>query len=104
MLGCRGCETIYFGDHLTADIVKCRQHSDWRTGLVVPELGWSHPSSLSSTTNIFRSDQTRTSFASNMETFADIYTGSVCNLVNYSLDHCFTPTHHHLPHEEKQTF
>ena len=104
MLGCRGCKTIYFGDHLTADIVQCRQHSHWRTGLVVPELGWSQPSSLSSTTNIFRSDQTRTSFASNMETFADIYTGSVCNLVNYPLDHCFTPAYHPLPHEHKQTF
>ena len=104
MLGCQGSEMIYFGDHLTADIVRCRQHSLWRSGLVVPELAWTHRSSLSSTTNIFRSDLARTSFASNMETFADIYTGSVCNLVNYSLDHSFIPADHILPHEHKQTF
>ena len=104
LLGCRGSETIYFGDHLSADIVAARQHSHWRTGLVVPELAWSHQTSLSSSTNIFRAGHARTSFASDMETFADIYTGSVCSLVNYQLDHCFSPAPLPLPHEHKQTF
>ena len=70
----------------------------------MPELDWTHRSSLSSTANLFRAGNARTSFASDMETFADIYTGSVCSLVNYQVDHCFTPAPHFLPHEHKQTF
>merc|ERR1712183_645481 len=136
---------IYFGDHLSADIVSARQHSHWRTGLVVPELGWSHQTSLSyfslvvvdackprffsgeaqmrpltteqgGGTPVYSGGDERqvrellgcrgseTSFASDMETFADIYTGSVCSLVNYQLDHCFSPAPQPLPHEHKQTF
>ncbi|XP_023324415.1 cytosolic purine 5'-nucleotidase [Eurytemora carolleeae] len=38
MLGVLEPEIIYCGDHLYADVVKCRKECDWRTLLVVPEL------------------------------------------------------------------
>ena len=38
LLGAKAHETIYFGDHLPADIVECKNHCDWRTCLIVPEL------------------------------------------------------------------
>ena len=103
LLGCRGDDIIYWGDHLYADIVQCRRLSPWRTALVVPELDWSHISSPSST-NIFRCREDVTYFTSNMEKYADIYTGSVCNLLNYKVDHVFTPSQTVLQHEYKPTF
>ena len=38
LLGAKTHEIIYFGDHLPADIVECKNHCDWRTCLIVPEL------------------------------------------------------------------
>ena len=40
-----------------------------------------------------------TFFSSQMLVWADIYTGSVNNLFNYSLDHRFIATPTRLPHE-----
>ena len=38
MLGAAGPDVIYCGDHLHADVVKCRKLCEWRTLLIVPEL------------------------------------------------------------------
>jgi 5'-nucleotidase len=38
LLGARGEQVVYVGDHLWADVIKCRKACDWRTVLVVPEL------------------------------------------------------------------
>jgi len=38
MLGAKGPDVIYVGDHLYADVIKCRKQCEWRTLLIVPEL------------------------------------------------------------------
>ena len=38
LLGADGPDVMYCGDHLHADVVKCRKLSEWRTLLIVPEL------------------------------------------------------------------
>jgi len=38
MLGAKGPDIIYVGDHLFADVIKCRKLCEWRTLLIVPEL------------------------------------------------------------------
>ena len=38
MLGAKGPDVIYAGDHLLADVIKCRKLCEWRTLLIVPEL------------------------------------------------------------------
>ena len=38
LLGASGPDVIYCGDHLHADVVKCRKLCEWRTLLIVPEL------------------------------------------------------------------
>eukprot|EP00092_Neocalanus_flemingeri_P040216 GFUD01043804.1.p1 GENE.GFUD01043804.1~~GFUD01043804.1.p1 ORF type:complete len:526 (+),score=122.58 GFUD01043804.1:211-1578(+) len=38
MLGAKGPDVIYAGDHLHGDVIKCRKHCEWRTLLIVPEL------------------------------------------------------------------
>ena len=38
LLGAEGPDVIYCGDHLHADVVKCRKLCEWRTMLIVPEL------------------------------------------------------------------
>jgi len=47
MLGAQGPDVIYAGDHLFADVIKCRKMCEWRTVLIVPELG--HELSVSTT-------------------------------------------------------
>eukprot|EP00091_Calanus_sinicus_P002548 TRINITY_DN12618_c0_g2_i3.p1 TRINITY_DN12618_c0_g2~~TRINITY_DN12618_c0_g2_i3.p1 ORF type:complete len:226 (+),score=33.18 TRINITY_DN12618_c0_g2_i3:63-740(+) len=37
-LGAKGPDVIYVGDHLYADVIKCRKLCEWRTLLIVPEL------------------------------------------------------------------
>ena len=38
MLGAKGPDVIYAGDHLFADVIKCRKLCEWRTLLIIPEL------------------------------------------------------------------
>ena len=38
ILGTDEHQTIYFGDHLAADVAECREKTEWRTCLIVPEL------------------------------------------------------------------
>jgi len=38
LLGATGPDIIYAGDHLYADVIKCRKMCEWRTLLIVPEL------------------------------------------------------------------
>eukprot|EP00092_Neocalanus_flemingeri_P013163 GFUD01014182.1.p1 GENE.GFUD01014182.1~~GFUD01014182.1.p1 ORF type:complete len:513 (+),score=133.50 GFUD01014182.1:219-1541(+) len=38
MLGAKGPDVIYAGDHLLADVIKCRKLCEWRTLLIIPEL------------------------------------------------------------------
>jgi len=38
MLKATGSDVIYVGDHLYADVIKCRKLCEWRTLLIIPEL------------------------------------------------------------------
>jgi len=38
MLGVKPWEVVYVGDHLWADVIRCRKQCEWRTVLIVPEL------------------------------------------------------------------
>ena len=127
MLGLAGHDIIYCGDHLYADIIKCRQLSPWRTLLIIPELSKEltaslqtgglldqlarldsllakHPKlselkcrleeavmefdrSFCQTGSLFRSGHRLSFFGAQVEVWAELYTGSVSNILGYSLDH-----------------
>lgn len=38
MIGARGSDVLYVGDHIFGDILKSKKIRGWRTFLVVPEL------------------------------------------------------------------
>lgn len=38
MLGVKGKEVLYVGDHIYGDIVRSKKEWGWRTFLIVPEL------------------------------------------------------------------
>ncbi|ELW51472.1 5'-nucleotidase domain-containing protein 4 [Tupaia chinensis] len=40
LLGVRGKDILYVGDHIFGDILKSKKRQGWRTCLVVPELSW----------------------------------------------------------------
>ena len=40
MLETQGHKILYCGDHLHADIIKCRKMTSWKTILIVPELNY----------------------------------------------------------------
>ena len=125
LLEASGDDVIYFGDHLPADVVECREHSNWRTCLIVPELAAMDnevaedeqkteddidalkiklSKAVSKTSNkersIFRCGSGVTEFSSSMIKYSDIYTGSVCNIWEYQVDHIFhQESSITLPHE-----
>jgi len=145
MIGVEEPEILYCGDHLYADVVKCRKECEWRTLLVVPELEHevkvSHEQeeileqlhklesllsknkdqlggmkdrltdcvnkldkSFSHTGSLFRAGSRLTYFGSQLQVWADIYTGSVTNLMSYSVDQHFLAAPVLLPHETRNTF
>ena len=38
LIGARGKDVLYIGDHIFGDIIKSKKQRAWRTFLVVPEL------------------------------------------------------------------
>jgi 5'-nucleotidase len=139
MLGARGPDVIYVGDHLYADVIKCRKECLWRTMLIVPELAHelqvthknsgllSHLTKLESllaenpkleelkvrlweavnelnqyfsgSGSVFRSGSRLSFFGSQVMIWADVYTASVNNLAEYSIEHKFVMNTAKLPHE-----
>ena len=99
LLGARGPDVIYCGDHLFGDVVRCRKLCEWRTMLVVPGLEEELKKTIiRKTGSLFREGKNLSFFGSQMMIWADIYTTSVCNLLNYTMEHKFI-IHHSLPHE-----
>ena len=81
-------------------MVTCRKLCEWRTMLVVPGLEEVlKKSTIRKTGSLFREGKNLSFFGSQMMIWADIYTTSVCNLLNYTMEHKFI-IHHSLPHEE----
>ena len=38
LIGCRGKDVLYVGDHIFGDIIKSKRERAWQTFLIVPEL------------------------------------------------------------------
>lgn len=38
MIGCRGRDVMYVGDHIFGDVLRSKKGRGWRTFLVIPEL------------------------------------------------------------------
>ena len=38
LIGAKGKDVLYFGDHIFGDVLKCKKLRGWRTFLMVPEL------------------------------------------------------------------
>jgi len=38
LIGCRGKDVLYVGDHIFGDIIKSKKERAWRTFLIIPEL------------------------------------------------------------------
>ena len=38
LIGCRGKDVLYVGDHIFGDIIKSKRERAWHTFLIVPEL------------------------------------------------------------------
>ena len=100
LLGARGPDVLYCGDHLFGDVVRCKKLCEWHTMLVVPSLKQEvRGPIMMKTGSLFREGRNLSFFASQMMFWADIYTSSVCNLLNYSMEHKFI-IHHTLPHDD----
>ena len=118
---------LYCGDHLYADVIKCRQLAGWQTVLVVPELSrelstsrltsglldhlerlqallavnprladlkcrlhevlTQFDTSFCQTGSLFRSGSRLSYFGAMVGSWSQLYTGSVCNILGYSLNH-----------------
>ena len=67
--------------------------------LVVPDFDMElKMSTIRKTGSLFREGKNLSFFGSQMMIWADIYTTSVCNLLNYTMEHKFI-IHHSLPRE-----
>ncbi|KAM4804740.1 LOW QUALITY PROTEIN: 5'-nucleotidase domain-containing protein 4 [Urocitellus parryii] len=77
LLGVRGKDILYIGDHISGDIVKSKKQQGWRTCLVVPEL--------SRELGIWAQEKERSEQLKSLDTPADRYQhmyGSICGLQN----------------------
>ncbi|XP_054197425.1 5'-nucleotidase domain-containing protein 4 isoform X21 [Homo sapiens] len=76
LLGVRGMDILYIGDHIFGDILKSKKRQGWRTCLVVPELSWE--------LDIWAQEKERLEELKRLDThLADIYQhmdGSSCEL------------------------
>ena len=54
--------------------------------------------------SVFRTEKNPTYFSRRLATFSNLYTSSLDNLMNYSLDYTFIPRRAALPHEPDLNF
>ncbi|CAG0887023.1 unnamed protein product [Cyprideis torosa] len=118
-------QIIYFGDHPYADLADVHVLHGWRAGAIVPELkreilvtnsdavkrktNW-----LQALTNFYEEEQSNLQYDLKAREqildeiyhmrYCDIYTASITNLLNYSINHTFQPRRGALPHEFKYWF
>uniref|UniRef100_A0A3P8QEB7 5'-nucleotidase, cytosolic IIb n=1 Tax=Astatotilapia calliptera TaxID=8154 RepID=A0A3P8QEB7_ASTCA len=128
LLGAKGKDIVYIGDHIFGDILKSKKRQGWRTFLVIPELAqelhvWTDKSSLFEELqasspppqkvthdmdmcygmmgSLFRSGSRQTLFASQVMRYADLYAASFINLLYYPFSYLFRASHilvNTLPH------
>uniref|UniRef100_A0A3Q3LVH5 5'-nucleotidase, cytosolic IIb n=1 Tax=Mastacembelus armatus TaxID=205130 RepID=A0A3Q3LVH5_9TELE len=119
LLGAKGKDIVYIGDHIFGDILKSKKRQGWRTFLVIPELAqelhvWTDKSSLFEELqgldiflkvthdmdmcygmmgSLFRSGSRQTLFASQVMRYADLYAASFINLLYYPFSYLFRAAH-----------
>uniref|UniRef100_A0A8C1K9E4 5'-nucleotidase, cytosolic IIb n=1 Tax=Cyprinus carpio TaxID=7962 RepID=A0A8C1K9E4_CYPCA len=119
LLGAKGKDILYIGDHIFGDILKSKKRQGWRTFLVIPELAqelhvWTDKSSLFEELqgldiflkvthdmdmcygmmgSLFRSGSRQTLFASQVMRYADLYAASFINLLYYPFSYLFRAAH-----------
>uniref|UniRef100_A0A8C6UPB7 5'-nucleotidase, cytosolic IIb n=1 Tax=Neogobius melanostomus TaxID=47308 RepID=A0A8C6UPB7_9GOBI len=119
LLGTKGKDIIYIGDHIFGDILKSKKRQGWRTFLVIPELAqelhvWTDKSTLFEELqgldiflkvthdmdmcygmmgSLFRSGSRQTLFASQVMRYADLYAASFINLLYYPFSYLFRAAH-----------
>uniref|UniRef100_A0A8C5CZ49 Cytosolic purine 5'-nucleotidase n=1 Tax=Gadus morhua TaxID=8049 RepID=A0A8C5CZ49_GADMO len=124
LLGAKGKDIVYIGDHIFGDILKSKKRQGWRTFLVIPELAqelhvWTDKSGEGSHVQylhilcvtycrnrprhlhrpLFRSGSRQTLFASQVMRYADLYASSFINLLYYPFSYLFRAAHVLMPHE-----
>uniref|UniRef100_A0A8C2BA58 Cytosolic purine 5'-nucleotidase n=1 Tax=Cyprinus carpio TaxID=7962 RepID=A0A8C2BA58_CYPCA len=125
LLGAKGKDILYIGDHIFGDILKSKKRQGWRTFLVIPELAqelhvWTDKSTLFEELqsldvflkvthdmdmcygmmgSLFRSGSRQTLFASQVMRYADLYAASFINLLYYPFSYMFRAAHVQMPHE-----
>ncbi|KAK3095658.1 hypothetical protein FSP39_017226, partial [Pinctada imbricata] len=120
-------EVLYFGDHIFGDILKSKKGHGWKTFLVVPEMSqelmvWTKKKDLFEKLedleaeigemyrNLDSSSESKpdishiqnamkSSFASQVMRYADLYAASVMNLLHYPLSYAFRAPSMLMPHE-----
>ncbi|KAK2505593.1 hypothetical protein MC885_016086 [Smutsia gigantea] len=102
LLGAKGKDILYIGDHIFGDILKSKKRQGWRTFLVIPELAqelhvWTDKSCT--LTAVAMNAQTLTLFASQVMRYADLYAASFINLLYYPFSYLFRAAHVLMPHE-----
>uniref|UniRef100_A0A8D3CEH4 Cytosolic purine 5'-nucleotidase n=1 Tax=Scophthalmus maximus TaxID=52904 RepID=A0A8D3CEH4_SCOMX len=119
LLGAKGKDILYIGDHIFGDILKSKKRQGWRTFLVIPELAqelhvWTDKSSIfeelqslecflkvthdmdmcyGMNGSLFRSGSRQTLFASQVMRYADLYAASFINLLYYPFSYLFRAAH-----------
>uniref|UniRef100_A0A4W4DR67 Cytosolic purine 5'-nucleotidase n=1 Tax=Electrophorus electricus TaxID=8005 RepID=A0A4W4DR67_ELEEL len=119
LLGAKGKDILYIGDHIFGDILKSKKRQGWRTFLVIPELAqelhvWTDKSALFEELqsldiflkvthdmdmcygmmgSLFRSGSRQTLFASQVMRYADLYAASFINLLYYPFSYLFRAAH-----------
>uniref|UniRef100_A0A674M9L7 Cytosolic purine 5'-nucleotidase n=1 Tax=Takifugu rubripes TaxID=31033 RepID=A0A674M9L7_TAKRU len=119
LMGIKGKDIIYIGDHIFGDILKSKKRQGWRTFLVIPELAqelhvWTDKSSIFEELqsldcflkithdmdmcygmmgSLFRSGSRQTLFASQVMRYADLYAASFINLLYYPFSYLFRAAH-----------
>ncbi|XP_023338424.1 cytosolic purine 5'-nucleotidase [Eurytemora carolleeae] len=150
LIGARGRDVLYVGDHIFGDVLKSKKLRGWRTFLIVPELNdelnvWTTKKDLfdklqsydhelselyknmdssnqdrpnvvkikksiretihtmemtyGTTGSVFRSGSRQTFFSSQVVRYADLYAGTMLNLLFYPTFYMFRAPSMLLPHE-----
>uniref|UniRef100_A0A672NS24 Cytosolic purine 5'-nucleotidase n=1 Tax=Sinocyclocheilus grahami TaxID=75366 RepID=A0A672NS24_SINGR len=118
LLGAKGKDILYIGDHIFGDILKSKKRQGWRTFLVIPELAqelhvWTDKMLFEELQSLdiflkvthdmdmcygmmgslFRSGSRQTLFASQVMRYADLYAASFINLLYYPFSYLFRAAH-----------
>uniref|UniRef100_A0A672JGR6 5'-nucleotidase, cytosolic II, like 1 n=1 Tax=Salarias fasciatus TaxID=181472 RepID=A0A672JGR6_SALFA len=126
LLGVKGKDILYVGDHIFGDILKSKKRQGWKTFLVVPELSrelqlWEEKKTLRQLLmcvstrmkvltyrmdmsygqmgSLLRSGSRQTLFASQLMRYADLYSSTCINLLRYPTNYLFMAPPVLMPHE-----